>query len=117
MFQVVFYETGAGNEIILNFIRGFDANDKRKICEDLMTVQIGYPLGLPLCRPLGNGLSEVRISLPSKREVRLIFTFDSETQSLIVLHAFIKKTQKTPKADLQLAKSRKGEFAMKGIQP
>ena len=114
MFQVVFYETAAGNEVVLDFIRNLDADDRKAIGEDLMTVQIGYPMGLPLCRPLGGGLMEVRNSLPSKREARLIFAFDSDAQCLVVLHAFIKKTQKTPKPDLDLARSRKSEFIMKG---
>ncbi len=77
-------------------------------------MQIGYPLGLPLCRPLGNGLMEVRSSLPSKREARVIFAFDAVAQCLIALHVFIKKTQKTPKSDLDLARSRRNEFFLKG---
>ena len=114
MFQVLFYESKAGNEVVLNFIRSLPTDDKKKIGEDLMTVQIGYPMGLPLCRPLGGGLMEIRSSLPSKREARIIFAFDSETQSLVALHAFIKKSQKTPKSDLDLARDRKAEFIMKG---
>lgn len=114
MFQVVFYNTQAGNEVVLNFIRQLPADDKKKVGEDLMTVQIGYPMGLPLCRPLESGLMEVRTSLPSKREIRMIFAFDGRAQRLVVLHAFIKKTQQTPKADLDLAKTRKNEFSMKG---
>lgn len=114
MFQVIFYETEAGNEVIRDFLRSLPIDDKKKVGEDLKTLQIGYPMGLPLARPLGKGLSELRSSLPSKREVRLLFAFDSETQSLVVLHAFIKKTQKTPKADLDLARDRKAEFIMKG---
>lgn len=114
MFQVLFYETQGGNEVILDFLRALPVEDKKVIGEDLKTVQIGYPMGLPLCRPMGDGLMEVRSSLPSKREARLLFAFDSETQSLLVLHAFIKKTPKTPKADLDLARKRKNEFYLKG---
>ena len=114
MFQVVFYSTPAGNEIVRDFLRQLPIGDKKKVGEDLMTVQIGYPMGLPLCRPLGDGLVDVRTSLPSKREIRIIFAFDSDAQYLVALHAFIKKTQRTPKSDLDLAKSRKNEFIMKG---
>jgi len=114
MYQVVFYETQAGNEVVLDFLRSLSIDDKKKIGEDLKTLQFRFPMGMPLCRSLGNGLMELRSSLPSKRESRMIFAFDQEYQSIVVLHAFIKKTQKTPKTDLDLARSRKAEFQMKG---
>ncbi len=114
MFQVLFYKTRGGNEVVLDFLRNLPVADKKKVGEDLKTVQIGYPLGLPLCRPLGNSLMEVRTSLPSKRELRMIFAFDGKQQCLIILHAFIKKAQKTPKADIDLARDRNSEFIMKG---
>ena len=69
MFQIVFYRTRSGNEVVRDFLRQLPVADKKKVGEDLMTVQIGYPMGLPLCRPLGDGLLEVRTSLPSRREV------------------------------------------------
>jgi phage-related protein len=114
MFQVLFYETASGSEVILDFLRALPAEDRKVIGEDLKTVQIGYPMGLPLCRPMGSGLMEVRSSLPSRREARLLFTFDSATQSLVILHAFIKKSTKTPKPDLDLARRRKNEFHLTG---
>ena len=60
-------------------------------------------MGLPLCRSLGQGLWEVRSSLPSKREARVFFGFHEET--LLALHAIIKKTRGTPKDDLTLART------------
>jgi phage-related protein len=114
MFQVIFYETEAGNEVVLDFMRSLPDADKKRFGEDLMVLQIGYPLGMPLCRPLGKGLVELRSSLPSKREARMILYFDSDAQALVGLHVFIKKTQKTPKADLDIARDRKAEFEMKG---
>ena len=78
--------------------------DRRIIGRDLSKVQFGWPIGLPVCRPLSGGLWEVRSSLPSKREARVLFGFhDGE---LIALHAFIKKTGKTPPDDLALARQR-----------
>lgn len=62
-----------------------------------MRVQYRWPVGMPLCRPLGDGLWEVRSSLPSQRIARL-------------LSGFIKKTQKTPKDELALARRRMDEF-------
>jgi phage-related protein len=110
MHKVVFYATASGNRVVLDFLRALPADDKKVVGEDLKTVQIGFPMGLPLCRPLGDGLYEVRSSLPSKREFRLIFFFDRARQVLLVVHALFKKSAKLPKADLDLARKRKEEF-------
>jgi phage-related protein len=75
---------------------------------DLRTVQDGFPIGMPVCRPLGSGLYEVRSSLPSRREARLLFFV--EEGMLIVVHGFIKKTSATPSSELQLARDRKRIF-------
>ena len=63
---------------------------------------------MPLCRSLGKGLWEVRSNLTSGRIARVLFC-DLEGK-MILLHAFIKKTQKTPPADLELAVKRKREI-------
>jgi phage-related protein len=110
MHKVLFYETASGNEVVLDFIRQLSAEEKKVVGEDLKAVQIGFPMGLPLCRPLGDGLYEIRSSLPSKREFRLIFLFDRARQCLLVVHALFKKSAKLPKADLDLARKRKEEF-------
>lgn len=110
MHRAVFYETASGNEVVLDTIRQLSDEEKKVVGEDLKTVQIGFPMGLPLCRPLGDGLYEVRSSLPSKREFRLIFFFDRARQCLLVVHALFKKSAKLPKADLDLARKRKEEF-------
>ncbi len=78
--------------------------DRHLVGSDLGTVQFGWPVGMPLCRSLGEGLWEVRSSMPSRREARIIFGF--QDGSLIILHGFIKKTQKTSDEDLSLAKQR-----------
>jgi phage-related protein len=110
MFKVLFYSTPAGRDIVLDTVRKLSAEEKKVVGEDLKTVQIGFPMGLPLCLPLGEGLYEIRSSLPSKREFRLIFFFDRERQCLLVLHAFFKKSAKLPKGDLDLARKRREEF-------
>jgi phage-related protein len=110
MHNVMFYETASGNKVVLDSIRDLSPEEKKVVGEDLMTLQIGFPMGLPLCRPLGDGLYELRSSLPSKREFRLIFFFDRALQVLLVVHAFFKKSAKLPKAELDLARKRKEEF-------
>ena len=84
--------------------RAISREDKRTIGRDIAKVQYGWPVGLPLCRPLSAGLWEVRASLPSKREARVFFGFHDGM--LVAMHAIIKKTQKTPSEDLALARQR-----------
>jgi phage-related protein len=110
MFQVTFYETEGGNEVVQDFLRKLPRDDRKTIGEDLATLQYGYPMGMPLCKPLRSQIWELRSSLPSKREARLLYFFDSASQQIIVVHAFIKTTRTTPKSDIDLAEKRKKEF-------
>ncbi len=73
-----------------------------------MRVQWRWPVGMPLSRSLGKGLFEVRSSLPSRRIARVIFC--EHESEIVVLLGFIKKTQKTPKSDLDLALKRKKDL-------
>ena len=101
---VYFYRSETGKEPVRDWLRSLDNDDRRTIGSDLMRVQFGWPIGMPLVRSLKDGLWEVRSSLPSQRIARVVLCFHDEM--LIVLHGFIKKTQKTPTDDLALAKRR-----------
>lgn len=105
---VVFFRTEAGADVIVDWIRSFDDADRFTIGQTLMRVQYRWPVGMPLCRSLDRGLWEVRVSLPSNRIARLIFV--PRDGELLVLHGFIKKTQRTPQADLDLAEKRARTF-------
>ena len=105
---VVFYRTRGGVEIVRNWLRALDERDRNAIGLDLMRVQFRWPLGMPLCRSMGDGLWEVRTNLPSNRIARVLFCVVKER--ILVLHGFIKKTQKTPDEELALARKRKKEF-------
>lgn len=108
MFEVAFFRTAAGNEPVRDWIRGLDADERAVIGADLRTVQVGFPLGMPLCRPLGGALHELRCTLPTKKEARLIFFQDGER--LVIVGGFIKKTQATPPAEIENARKRKAEY-------
>jgi len=99
-----FFQTASGAEPVREWLKDLDDKDRRVIGEDIATVEYGWPVGMPICRPLGDGLWEVRSSLPSRREARIIFSIIEE--QMVLLHGFIKKTQKTPKAELDLALKR-----------
>lgn len=105
--ELVFYRTEAGKEPVRDWLLGLDPANRRPIGLDLMRVQFAWPVGMPLVRPLGDGLFEARTNLPDKTAGRVLFCFhDGE---LFALHAFIKKTRATPREDLQLARKRKAE--------
>ena len=105
---VVFYRTSGGAEPVIEWLRSLAAEDRRVIGTDLATVQFGWPIGMPLCRPLGQGLWEVRSTLPSRRIARVLFFVNEDR--IGVVHGFIKKTQKTPADDLELARRRMKEM-------
>lgn len=86
---------------------GLDPVNRHAIGLDLQRVQYRWPIGMPLVRPLGKGLFEVRTDLPHGRIARVLFSFhDGE---LYALHGFIKKTRATPPAELKIARERKAE--------
>ncbi len=103
-----FYQSATGNEPVRDWLQTLDDEDKKTIGEDIATVEFAWPVGMPTCKSLGSGLWEVRTSLPSKREARIIFAVNEER--MVLLHGFIKKAQKTPKSDLDLAKKRLKEI-------
>ncbi len=102
----IFYRTEAGNEPVRNWLKELDHDDRRLIGEDIKLVEFGWPIGMPTCRPMGEGLHEVRTSLSRNRIARVLFYIDKR-QRMVLLHAFIKKTQGTPPDDLDLAKANK----------
>src|SRR5437764_6571356 len=105
---VVFYRTRTGVEVVRDWLRELATMDRNAIGQDLMRVQYRWPVGMPLCRPLGDALWEVRSELPGNRIARVLFSM--QQGKMLVLHGFIKKSQKTPAADLALARKRNREF-------
>ncbi|MCC7461613.1 MAG: type II toxin-antitoxin system RelE/ParE family toxin [Gammaproteobacteria bacterium] len=102
-----FYRTAAGNEPVREWLKVLDEADRRIVGQDIATAEYGWPVGMPVCRSLGKGLYEIRSDICHGRITRVIFCVAEER--MVLLHGFIKKTQKTPKADLDLALKRKKE--------
>jgi phage-related protein len=97
---VRFFKTGTGNEPVRDWLKSLSHVDKKLIGEDIKTVQFGWSIGMPLVRKLGSDIWEVRTHLKDKI-ARVLFTvFENQ---IVLLHGFIKKTQKTQMADLNLA--------------
>lgn len=106
--NVIFYETDSGNKPVREWLSSLCLDDKKIIGEDMKTVEYGWPVGMPVCKSIGNDLYEVRSNLTDGKISRVIFVI--EKGHMVLLHGFIKKTQKIPKKDLELAKKRKGNI-------
>ncbi len=106
----IFYRTAAGSEPVRVWLRSLSLEDRRIVGEDIATIEFGWPVGMPHCRPIASrrGLWEVRSSLRNNRLARVLFSFCQG--EMVLLHGFIKKTQQTPDGDLDLAMKRKKEF-------
>jgi phage-related protein len=105
---VIFYRTPGGNEPVREWLKALPQQDRSAMGKDLMRVQFRWPVGMPLCRAMGEGLWEVRTRLPSDRIARVLFCFFEG--ELWLLHGLIKKSQKTPIADLVLARQHMKEI-------
>lgn len=101
--QVIFYRTTGGNEPVREWLKALPVEDRKIIGHDLKTAQYGWPLGMPLIRKGEAGLWEVRTRLQD-RIARVIFTVEGDT--MVLLHGLIKKSEKLPLQDLQLARQR-----------
>jgi phage-related protein len=102
-----FYVTAQGRNPVREWILDLPEADRYTVGKYIQKVEFGWPLGRPHCAPLGFGLWEVRSTLDSNRIARVIFCIGNG--QMILLHSFIKKTQKTPKADIDLAVKRMKE--------
>ena len=103
-----FYKNHAGNEPVRDWLLSLSKDDRIKIGTDIQTAEYGWPIGMPICRSMKEGLHEVRSDLSNKRIARVLFFI--YTNDMILLHGFIKKTKTTSKQDLSLAKKRKREI-------
>jgi len=110
----IFYRTEAGGEPVRDCLKGLLPDDRKHIGEDIKTVEFGWPIGMPVCRALGDSIYEVRTSLAQNRIARVLFYIDKKGR-MVLLHGFIKKTRKTPNEELELARRNKYKH-QRGLQ-
>ena len=103
-----FYVSSSGNLPVREWIVSLVPQDKRTVGKDIQKIEFGWPIGMPYCRSLGRGLWEVRSNISSGRIARMLFCIlDGE---MVLLHGFVKKTQKTPPQEIDLALRRMKEL-------
>lgn len=103
--SVKFYCLASGKEPVLEWLKTLDKADKRIVGFDMKTVEEGWPPGMPLVEKLDKNLWEVRSNINDGCITQVFFTIAKH--DMVLLHGIKKKTQKTPKKDLDLAKSRR----------
>ncbi len=105
--NVVFFKTAAGNEPVREWLKDLPKEDCKVIGTDILTVQYAWPVGKPLVDNLGDGIWEVRSRLGNRIARTLFVVVDGE---IVLLHGFIKKQQRTPQDELDLATKRKRQY-------
>ena len=103
MLNAIFYKTEQGNEPVREWLKELPKEEKRSIGEDVRDIQRSWPAGPPLVKKIDKDLHEARTRLQDKIS-RVIFHIDGN--DMILIHGFIKKTDKLPTKDLKTAKER-----------
>jgi phage-related protein len=106
-----FYQTKrTGRVPVRDWMREFSFDDRKEISKSIALVEYGWPVGMPICEDFGKGLWQVRCRVSRGRIACVFFCFADGC--MILLHGFIKKTAKTPFADLDLALQRMKEVQL-----
>jgi phage-related protein len=107
--QAAFYATQAGKRPLREWLMELSPKDRKTIGEDIATLEFCWPVGMPKCSPIKGvkGLYEIRSNISSGRIARVFFVLIGS--QMVLLHGFIKKTQKTPDKELKLATARMKE--------
>lgn len=101
--SVQFYKASNGVEPVRTWLKSLTRTQKKILGEDLKTLETCWPIGMPLVRSLGKRLWEMRSNIPNGT-ARILFTVKKD--NAVLLHGFIKKTQKTPQNHLETAQKR-----------
>ena len=103
--SVTFFRNDSGRTPVQRWLKGLDKVDRKAIGEDIKLVQFRWPLGMPLVRKIETDLWEIRSTLSNKRIARILFTLGGN--EIVLLHGFIKKSQRISQRDLNLARNRR----------
>jgi phage-related protein len=89
---------------VREWLKTLTKDDRQEIGKDIRKTEYGWPLGMPTCDSLGDGLWEVRTNL-GDRIARVFFCMAGAR--MVLLHGIIKKSRTAPKVDLDTARARK----------
>ena len=105
---LAFYETSTGRLPVRDWLLTLTKNDRMLIGIELAKIEYGWPIGMPLCRLLSSGMWELRTVISNNKQARVLFcVYDGY---LWALNGFIKKTQKTPRSEINKGLNRMMEL-------
>jgi phage-related protein len=108
-FEVIFYDKPDGTEPVKDFLLSLEPKMRAKMLRTISMLQTnGTDLREPLSKPLGDGIFELRAKVGSDISRTLYFFFYG--RRVILTNGFIKKTQKTPRAEIETAKKYRAEY-------
>jgi phage-related protein len=107
--KILMYKTPSGQSVVKKFIAELQPPTVAKLMHHLdMLKTFGPQVSMPIAKPLGNSLYELRVR--GRQEVRVFYVF-ARGAEIYLLHAFQKKSQATPTKELALARQRQKEIA------
>ena len=109
----IFYETVEGKSPVEEFIKSLDEETQDKfILKQQLLEDLGPQLRYPHTDHIGEGIFELRFK-GKEGQVRVLFFF-FYGKRIIFTHGFVKKTQKTPRKEIEIALKRRKDFLAKG---
>lgn len=109
IYEIVFFRTEGGRAPLLEFLDSLDPKLRAKVVRDLSLLEANGPrLGEPFSKSLGDGIFELRSKQASNIVRSLYFFFDG--RRIVITHGFLKKTQKTPRGEIDRAKRYRDEW-------
>lgn len=115
-FIVDFFKTTGGLCPTIDFLDALDTKMKAKVLRTIMLLeQNGNNLREPYSKPLGDGIFELRVQHAS--DISRVLYFFTIGNNIILTHGFVKKTQKTPKAEIVRAKKYRADYLQRKELP
>lgn len=112
-FEIIFYDKPDGTEPAKDFILSLDDKMKAKVLSLLELLSVnGSKFREPYSKHIVDGIFELRAKVGSN--ISRVFYFFVIGKKIIITNGFIKKTQKTPKSEIELAKKYRNEFINRG---
>lgn len=107
--RALFFRNSLGEEPVRQWLLEMGAADRKIIAADLLTVEYGWPVGMPLCRPIRGELWKIRSCLTGQNRIASVL-FCTKDQNLVLLHGFMNEADRTSLNDFQVALNRRKEL-------